>query len=491
VTGTRLLLRLLKHAGYFALYGAIGLTIAIVAAYLSHLGSLPDLKVWHTARLDAEFRASDAGKVRSLADYRALEDRLFDEVQREVYARVRPEDQRRFNRYSTGSLSDPLKGARNWNRTFELEAASPRGAVLLLHGLTDSPYAMRGLAERLNARGYLVVSLRLPGHGTAPSALLHSGWEDWAAAVRIAARDLAGRAGPNGKLYMVGYSTGAALAVEYALARMQGETLPPVEKLVLLSPAIGVSPAAALAVWQARVARWLGMPKLAWTDVIPEYDPYKYSSFPVHAGDQIYEGTRLIGRRLAALGEAGPVTGLPRILAFQSVADDTVSTPAVINAFFGKLAREGHELVLFDINRAADASSLYLPGAPEVMGHLLQGPALPFDLTVLTNTDAESIEVTAVRRAAGTGEIATTATGIKWPGGVFSLSHVALPFAPDDPLYGARRPGRKNAMIYLGNLDLFGERGLLAVSPADIMRLRHNPGFDYQWARVRLFIEAP
>jgi pimeloyl-ACP methyl ester carboxylesterase len=289
---------------------------------------------------------------------------------------------------------------------------------------------------------------------------------------------------------MVGYSTGAALAVEYALARLQGEDLPPVEKLVLISPAIGVSPAAALAVWQARFASWLGVPKLAWADVVPEFDPYKYSSFPVHAGDQIYQVTRVIDRRMAALGKAGPVAGLPRILSFQSVADDTVSTPAVINALFGRLAQEGHELVLFDINRAADASALYLPGAPEVMEHLLQGPPLNFDLTVLANSDAESMKLATVRRAAGTGETAKTTTGMYWPAGVFSLSHVALAFSPSDPVYGAvnREPGKN---IYLGKYGLQGERGLLAMAPGDMLRLRHNPFFDYLAMRAEAFLQAP
>ncbi len=482
---------ILRHFGYFAIYGLLGLMLALAAAliavYDSRLDALPDLKAWHTARLDAEFRAADAGRVRTLADYRALEDRLFAQLQSEVYGRVRTEDRRRFNRYSSGSLSAPHKRAPDWNRTFELGTDKPRGAVLLLHGLTDSPYAMRPLAERLHAQGFLVVALRLPGHGTAPAALLEAGWQDWAAAVRLTARDLSRRAGPGGKLHMVGYSTGAALAVEYALARLQGEDLPPVEKLVLLSPAIGVSPAAAFAVWQARFAAWLGIDKLRWLDVLPEYDPYKYSSFPVNAADQIYAGTKLIEKRLAALGENGPVAGLPRILAFQSVADDTVSTPAVINTLFGRLAPEGHELVLFDINRAADSASLYLPGAPEVMEHLLQGPALSFDLTILANSNPESLDITALQRKAGAGEATGTATGLKWPTGLFSLSHVALPFPPDDPLYGARPPARQS-FIYLGKPELRGERGVLAVPPAELMRLRHNPWFDYLWTRTQAFM---
>ena len=34
-------------------------------------------------------------------------------------------------------------------------AATPRGGALLIHGLTDSPYSMRALAEHLNAGGFL------------------------------------------------------------------------------------------------------------------------------------------------------------------------------------------------------------------------------------------------------------------------------------------------------------------------------------------------
>jgi alpha-beta hydrolase superfamily lysophospholipase len=480
----------LKQLAYLLGYGTLVLAALIVAIYWSRLNTLPDLNVWHTARLDAEFRASDADKVRTLADYRALEDRLFAALKSEVYGRVRKEDQRRFNRYSSGSLSDPFKSKPDWNRTFELDAPGPRGAVLLLHGLTDSPYAMRPLAERLHEQGFLVVGLRLPGHGTAPGALLEADWKDWAAAVRLAARDLAQRNGSGRKLYMVGYSTGAALAVEYALARLQGEDLPPVEKLVLLSPAIGVSPAAAFAVWQARLAGWLGIRKLAWIDVLPEYDPYKYSSFPVNAADQIYAGTRLIEKRIAELGKNAAVAGMPRILAFQSVADDTVSTPAVIHALFGRLAPGGHELVLFDINRGSEAAALYLPGAPDVMDYLMQGPALPFDLTILTNSSAESLDITALRRKAGAAAEPGTPTDLKWTPGLFSLSHVALPFPPDDPLYGARAPASRQSTIYLGKPELRGERGMLAIAPADLMRLRHNPWFDYLWTRTQAFVDG-
>ena len=479
----------LKQLAYFLSYGALGIVVALIAVYAWYLEGLPDLKVWHTARLDSEFRADDAGRIRTIADYRALEDRLFQQVRVEVYDRVRSEDRNRYNRYSSGSLSDPSAQKTDWNRTFELGTADARGGILLLHGLSDSPYVMRALAERLHARGYHVIGLRHPGHGTAPSALAHTNWQDMAAAVRLAALDLSQRLGPNKKLYMIGFSTGAALAVEYALARLQGEPLPQVARLVLISPAIGVSPAAAFAVWQGHLATLFGAPKLAWTDVSPEYDPYKYSSFPVNAAEQIHAITQLIAKRMAELGKSGSVAGLPRILAFQSVADDTVSAPAVVNALFQRLVPEGHELVLFDINRQVDVAAFYLSGAPEVKEHLLQGPALPFELTILTNSSTESTNVDAVHRKAGTGELASESTGMKWPTGVFSLSHVALPFPPEDPVYGAIPP-KKNTFIYLGKPALLGERGLLAVSPGNLMRLRFNPFFDYLQARTEAFLDG-
>ena len=57
----------------------------------------------------------------------------------------------------------------------------PRGSVVLLHGLTDSPYSVRYLAQLWQQRGYVAVAPRLPGHGTAPGALTAVDWETWLA----------------------------------------------------------------------------------------------------------------------------------------------------------------------------------------------------------------------------------------------------------------------------------------------------------------------
>lgn len=213
---------------------------------------------------------------------------------------------------------------------------------------------MRETAQRMHAAGAWVVGLRLPGHGTAPAGLLEVTWEDWAAAVRLAARHLRRQVG-NRPLYLVGHSTGAPLALQYSLDALEDETLPRADGLMMMSPAIGVTRAAAFAVWQARVGRLLGLRKLGWNSIHPEYDPFKYNSFAINAGHQIYRLTTEVRGRLANSDRLGE---LPPVLAFQSAADATVSTPVLVSDLMQRLPVGGHELVVVDINRLAEIEHL-------------------------------------------------------------------------------------------------------------------------------------
>lgn len=468
-------------------YGILGVVIAVLGGYIAWSARRgPDLQPWHTAPLREEFRVADADRVRTLDDYRALEERLFAALRREVYDRVPTEKRSRLDRYSAGSLADPGGGLDDGNRTWELPAPGGRAAALLLHGLTDSPYGLRRLGERLHAENVWVVGLRLPGHGTAPVALTRVQWQDWAAAMRLAARDLRAKAGADVPLFIVGFSTGAALTVEYSLARLEGEDLPEPAGIVLLSPAIGVDALAPVSTVQEWLSHLPGLGKLAWLDLVPEIDPYKYASFATNAGSQIYKVTKRIGERLERLGAGGPIRGFPRTLVFQSVADSTVSARAVVRAFLGHLAPEGHALVAFDVNRRAEASPLLKPGVRLPAEHLLTETGLPFDVTLLTNAGPDTQALVARRRAAGRTEVVDEPTGLEWPAGIFSLSHLALPVPPDDPVYGATRP-EPLTRIYLGRVELLGENGLLAVPTTLLLRLRFNPFYGYVEARTLEF----
>ena len=92
--------------------------------------------------------------------------------------------------------------------------------------------------------------------------------------------------------------------MNYALKCLENPALPKAKGLVLFSPEIGVSPAAALAVWQGRIGHWLGLEQLAWTSVSLEYDPYKYGSFATNAGDLAHRITTAIDKRLGKLSAA-------------------------------------------------------------------------------------------------------------------------------------------------------------------------------------------
>ncbi len=79
------------------------------------------------------------------------------------------------------------------------------------------------------------------------------------------------------------------------------------------------------------------------------------------------------------------------------------------------------------------------------------------------------------------------ASEMQWPAGLFSLSHVALPFPADDPLYG-NQGAESSPGIYLGMLALRGENNVLRVSPADMLRLRWNPFHDFMLGKIGTFM---
>jgi alpha-beta hydrolase superfamily lysophospholipase len=477
---SRILLRLLG-------YGSLGALLACIVALVVILEGAADLSVWHRADLDEEF--SVTSDVSSFEQYLDLEERLFRQLDELVYAEV-PRGQRYIvNRFSRGSLSDPARWPTNWNRSFVLQKDDPVAGILLLHGLSDSPYSLRPLGERLHAAGGWVLGLRIPGHGTAPSALVETRWQDMAAAVRLAAREVSDQIGDK-PFYIVGYSNGGALGIEYALATLEDSSLPRPAGLVLLSPAIGVSRVAALAVWQARLGHLLGLEKLAWNTVLPEYDPYKYGSFPVNAGDVAYRITSHLQQRLASMRGKAELESMPPILAFQSSADATVTPQALVENLYAHLPSETHELVIFDINRYVDIEDMLQSDPMSAFKPLLYSDKPGFDLTVVTNENDASARVVALRNENDRSGPPTSTLLGAWPAGIFSLSHVALPFPPTDPLYGGPEAGESPG-VQLGNLDMRGERGVLRVSGADLLRLRWNPFYDYLEARTLQFMQLP
>jgi hypothetical protein len=223
--------------------------------------------------------------------------------------------------------------------------------------------------------------------------------------------------------------------------------------------------------------------------VLPEFDPYKYNSFATNAGEQVHHLTRTVARRIAARARTGPNEILPPTLVFKSTVDATVSTDAVVDRLLKVLRPERHELVLFDINRVAAHSTVLIADPAPLTDRVMSDKNLPFAVTLVTNENPQSRMVVARRKVPFSAEASQSVVlNLIWPRGVISLSHVALPFPPDDPLYGQTPPVEENK-LFLGQMAIQGERDLLKIPYSFLVRIRYNPFYAFLETRVLEWLE--
>ena len=470
-------LKLLRRLALLLLLG--GVVLLGVRAWDVHRG--PDLHPWHTF-VPHEL---DAGEIADAdwTTYIAAENEAFEEVRKEVTGHLDASERTPGNRYYEGSPIYPGHFANDWNRSYIMEPdGPPKGAVVLLHGLTDSPYSLRHIARRYRDLGFVAVAIRLPAHGTVPAALAKVDWEDWSEATRLAVREARRRAGPGVPLHLVGFSNGGALAMKYALDALGDERLPRPDRLVLISPMIGITAFARFAGVFGWPAVFPAFAKASWLGIVPEFNPFKYNSFPINGARQSSLLTRVLQSQIADYARKGRLKDLPPVLTFQSVVDFTVSTRAIVTALYGQLPANGSELVLFDLNRSTQFGPLVRPGTERLLSRILPAPPRRFRTTVITNagTGEEIFE-----RVTEAGEPVehSRPLDLHYPPGVFSLSHLALPFPVDDSLYGLT-PQDDDYGVNLGSMALRGERGLLIVSMDSLVRVSSNPFFPYLLSRV-------
>jgi pimeloyl-ACP methyl ester carboxylesterase len=131
-------------------------------------------------------------------------------------------------------------------------SSEPAPIVVLFHGLTDSPFYLRGIAEHLQSRGYTVVVPLIPGHG---KKFADADMEDpnlkqrWYEHVD----DVMALVNPySTQRFIGGFSTGGTLATRYTLLHSEE-----VDGLLLFSGALALSNSA------ENLARIWGMKSLA------------------------------------------------------------------------------------------------------------------------------------------------------------------------------------------------------------------------------------
>ncbi len=471
--------KLVKWTAGLALLGLVALLA--VRAWDSQRG-LP-LALWHTYQPD-DLTAAEIAKL-DWAAYLKAEQALFDSVRANVTDKLPPEDRVGSNRYYDASPIYPGKFKTDWNRSYVLEPeGAPAGAVVLLHGLTDSPYSLRHVARLYRERGYVAVAIRLPAHGTVPGALADVHWEDWSAATRLAVREARRRAGPGRPLHIVGFSNGGALAMLYALDALGDPALARPDRVVLISPMIGITELARFAGifgWPAVLPRFA---RAAWLSITPEFNPFKYNSFPINGARQSSLLTRALQPQLARYARENRLGELPPILTFQSVVDFTVSTRAIVTALYDQLPANGSELVLFDVNRNAIVSPLLRSSFYVALDRLLPEPPRRYRTTVIANAGPQTGEVLERVVDAGSATERSRMLGLAYPREVYSLSHVAVPFPVTDSLYGMAPVNDEWFGVNLGTLTSRGEVGVLLLPLDSLIRMSSNPFAPYMMERI-------
>jgi alpha-beta hydrolase superfamily lysophospholipase len=450
--------------------------------------TVPPLRAWHAASPWAE--GFDYPGYETFAAYQADEQRFIAQVFETL-----AQEGGNPTKYTPGSPFSPgSEHGLNENGSFDMrpEGRDLVGGILLVHGLSDSPYHLKALAELFRGHGYYALSLRLPGHGTAPGALVDITREQWRSAVdfgvRLVLREIQGI--ENARFYLGGFSTGGALLLSYTFDTLASDTMRTPDHLFLFSPAIGITRRAALADWHELVD-WLPyFDKFRWDTVGAEEDPYRYVSFPKNAADQIFELTllnKLEASRISA--DAAKRAAVPSILAFQSTVDGTVAASDLIT-LFKQVGTPESELVLFDFNRA-HAPRIDPQKAAALPTEDLNDPAFQSNLIIATNRsvggDPGPVGFFRAQRESPTGPLALKKMddrpAVAWPAQAFALSHVCIPIAPEDPVYGeASRLGRIDPAAAPDTW--VGEIETLADTTTPVERIRYNPFFSVVRARI-------
>lgn len=461
------IMTLLKYLG-ITFGGLLFIFLSVLVYRGIQARDMPDLQKWHKAKLAKEFNERDYKKFTSFNEY-------LNEEQNRIQACYNNVKQQYngYNRYSSNSPSAPG----DKNHSFELtpETEMIKAGVLLIHGLSDSPYHLRAIANIFKNQGYYVICLRLPGHGTIPGALMSVTWQDWYAAVEFGVREVLKKLQNGQSFYIGGFSTGGALTLRYMLISLTSDELRTPDKLFLLSPAIAVAGEAKYADWN-KVISWIPyFSKFKWESIKPEYDPCKYNSFSKNAGDQIYELTKSNKKLVENLVKNDKLKTMPPVYAFQSLVDATVKTEALVDLFIDLGANNG-ELFLFDINRSPDIINFINPNKIELKHTDFELTKLNSRVTFITNTQSDDANVIAYTWEPENKNYDLDSADKKiqlgqWPQYHYALAHISIPIAPDDDIYG------QNSLF--GKLKPRGEKDVLVISMEDLTRLRYNPFFGF------------
>lgn len=210
--------------------------------------------------------------------------------------------------------------------------------ILLIHGLTDSTFSMRDLANYFHSKCFLVRAILLPGHGTVPGDLLSVTFNEWIKATQYGIESFSGKVN---HLYLGGFSTGGSLSVYQSLKRND------IKGLFLFSPAIKIkSKFGFMANWHKAIS-W-ALEERKWLETFDDKDFAKYESFAKNGADQIY----LLTQENEHLRQHKQIT-IPMFIAV-SQDDMTVDTGATISFFRAQTHPQSKMILYTSDNKIQD-----------------------------------------------------------------------------------------------------------------------------------------
>ncbi|MCK4708151.1 MAG: alpha/beta fold hydrolase [Gammaproteobacteria bacterium] len=345
-----------------------------------------------------------------------------------------------------------------------------QNGIVLIHGLYDSPYVMHDLQEYFQSRCFYTMSLLLPGHGTRPGDLLNLSYREWKKATTFSIQRMAQQVD---NVFIAGFSTGGALAVNYANDPQREDGIE-VKGLFLLAPALDLR-AKGAALILADIVSWV--PGQKFNDV----DYIKYESLTTNSVRQIIYLANETRERLAERQLNIP--------AFIVVAENDYTIPAktTIDLFKKDVFSENSILVKFTPNSDNDDIRIYSTNLP--------------DKSICRNFKEERIIEcdSSFEYIANNGKEYT----------VGDFSHMALTLKPDDPHYGFDGDYRyclhysqdndavlrdqclnQKAPFCYGERSAFshGKSELCAMKGRAVVRLTSNPLFPLLVEQMDIFL---
>jgi esterase/lipase len=201
----------------------------------------------------------------------------------------------------------------------------PTHGILLVHGLSDSPFVFRDFARALATDCVEVRTVLLQGHGTRPGDMITAEADVWREQIR---HHFTALADDVDVALIGGFSLGGALATELALSDQQPRPDGLVRQLNGLDNFL----------WLAGTANLF----FDFVEREPEFNPVKYESLTVNAAIQLADVLEGVERRFAVRTPSD----LPLFLV-ASEADSVINLPYLLDTFNTRFPNPGNRMTVF------------------------------------------------------------------------------------------------------------------------------------------------